>query len=74
MSAITRKSSTDSGKQAFADFSSATADKVLDVVKDSFVAGAQFSFRIVAAIALIGLATAALGVRPSAPDRSTEPA
>jgi dipeptide/tripeptide permease len=55
---------TDSGKQAFGDFSSSVADKVLDVVRESFVSGAQFSFRIVAAIALVGLAIAALGVRP----------
>jgi EmrB/QacA subfamily drug resistance transporter len=65
---------TDSGKQALADFDTSVADKVIDVVKESFVAGAQFSFRVVAAIALIGLATAALGVRPSEPDRSGEPA
>jgi EmrB/QacA subfamily drug resistance transporter len=57
---------TDSGKQAFADFSGPVADKVLDVVRESFVSGAQFSFRIVAAIALVGLAIAALGVREPA--------
>jgi EmrB/QacA subfamily drug resistance transporter len=55
---------TDSGKKAFAEFSPSVADKVLDVVRESFVAGAQFSFRIVSAIALIGLATALIGVRP----------
>jgi hypothetical protein len=65
---------TDSGTQAVADFSGATADKVLEVVRDSFVSGAQFSFRIVAAIALVGLTIAALGVRPSPPARSAEPA
>ncbi len=37
------------------------------MVKESFVSGAQFSFRVVAAIALVGLATAALGVRPAEP-------
>ena len=35
---------TDPGNAAFSDFSTSVADRVLDVVKDSFVAGAQFSF------------------------------
>jgi EmrB/QacA subfamily drug resistance transporter len=65
---------TDSGKQALSDFDTSVADRVIDVVKESFVAGAQFSFRIVAAIALVGLATAALGVRPAESARSAEPA
>jgi hypothetical protein len=65
---------TDSGKQALSDFDTSVADRVIDVVKESFVAGAQFSFRIVAAIALGGLATAALGVRPAESARSAEPA
>jgi EmrB/QacA subfamily drug resistance transporter len=63
---------TDSGKKAFADFSGPVADKVLEVVRDSFVAGAQFSFRVIAAIALVGLVIAALGVRPA--PQSQEPA
>lgn len=63
---------TDSGKQAFADFSGPVAEKVLEVVRDSFVAGTQFSFRVVAAIALLGLVVAVLGVRPA--ERSPEPA
>lgn len=63
---------TDAGKQAYADFSGPVADKVLEVVRDSFVAGAQFSFRVVAAIALLGLVVAVLGVRPA--ERSPESA
>jgi dipeptide/tripeptide permease len=63
---------TDSGKKAFADFSEPVAEKVLEVVRDSFVAGAQFSFRVIAAIALVGLVIAALGVRPA--PQSREPA
>jgi hypothetical protein len=55
---------TEPGKEAFAQFSGSTADKVLDVVNDSFVAGAQFSFRVVGVIALAGLVAAILGVRP----------
>ncbi len=65
---------TESGKQAVSDFGAGAADKVLEVVRDSFVSGAQFSLRIVAAIALVGLAIAALGVRPTPPDESAEPA
>jgi EmrB/QacA subfamily drug resistance transporter len=56
---------TDSGQKAFSDFSTSVADRVLAVVKDSFVAGAQFSFRIVAGIAVIGLLVAIVGVRPA---------
>jgi EmrB/QacA subfamily drug resistance transporter len=55
---------TESGKRAFADFGTSTADRVLEVVKESFVAGVQLSFRIIAAIALIGVVVALLGVRP----------
>ena len=39
------------------------------MVKDSFVGGIQLSLRVVAAIALIGLVIAILGVRP----KSTAP-
>ena len=39
------------------------SSRVLAVVNDSFVAGAQFSFRVVGVIALVGLVVAILGVR-----------
>ncbi len=57
-------SGTEPGTAAFKDFSTSVADRVLDVVKESFVAGAQFSFRVVGVIALIGLVVAILGVKP----------
>jgi EmrB/QacA subfamily drug resistance transporter len=65
---------TESGKSAFADFSTSTAERVLEVVKESFVAGVQLSFRVIAAIALVGLVIAVLGVRPREPAKSPEPA
>ena len=34
---------TESGKSAFADFSTSTAERVLEVVKETFVAGVQLS-------------------------------
>ena len=55
---------TDSGEAAFADFSGPVADRVLRVTEESFVSGAQFSFRVVGGIALVGLVVAILGVRP----------
>ena len=57
---------TDSGKAAFSDFSASVADRLLEVVNESFVAGAQFSFRVVGLIALVGLVVAVLSVRPGA--------
>jgi len=56
---------TDSGNAAFSDFSASVADRVLRVVNESFVAGAQFSFRVVGLIALVGLVVAILSVRPA---------
>ena len=55
---------TEPGTAAFNDFDTSVADKLLDVVRDSFVAGAQFSFRVVGVIALFGVLVAVLGVRP----------
>jgi EmrB/QacA subfamily drug resistance transporter len=65
---------TEPGKQAFSEFGTSVADKVLDTVKDSFVAGVQLSFRVVAAIAVLGLVVAILGVRPADPDTEPKPA
>jgi EmrB/QacA subfamily drug resistance transporter len=64
---------TEPGQRAFADFGSAAADKVLEVVKDSFVAGVQLSFRVVAAIAVVGLVIAILGVRPEEGEAAADP-
>ena len=55
---------TEPGDAAFEQFDTSVADKVLDVVKDSFVGGIQLSLRVVAAIALVGLVIAIIGVRP----------
>jgi EmrB/QacA subfamily drug resistance transporter len=54
---------TEPGQEAYQQFDASVADKVLDVVKDSFVAGVQLSLRVVAAIALVGLVIAIRGVR-----------
>ena len=61
---------TESGERAFADFGSGVADRVLDVVRDSFVAGVQLSLRVVTAIALVGLVVAILGIRPRSPEEA----
>ncbi|HSI81452.1 MAG TPA: MFS transporter, partial [Solirubrobacterales bacterium] len=55
---------TDSGQAAFEDFRTAVADRVLDVVRDSFAAGVQTSLRVAAAIAVAGFVIALLFVRP----------
>jgi EmrB/QacA subfamily drug resistance transporter len=62
---------TEPGTEAFQQFDTSVADKVLEVVQDSFVAGVQLSLRVVAAIALVGLVIALKGVRVP---RSTESA
>ena len=62
---------TEPGEAAFRQFDTSVADKVLDVVKDSFVGGVQLSLRVVAAIALVGLVIAIRGVRVP---QSQEPA
>ena len=54
---------TEPGNAAFNQFDTSVADKVLDVVKESFVGGIQLSLRVVAAIALVGLVIAIRGVR-----------
>ncbi len=64
---------TEPGNAAFNQFDTSVADKVLDVVKDSFVGGIQLSLRVVAAIALIGLIIAIRGVRPTAAQPAEAP-
>jgi EmrB/QacA subfamily drug resistance transporter len=64
---------TEPGEEAFAKFDTSVANRVLDVVRDSFVAGVQLSLRVVAAIALIGLVIAILDVRPGT-EQAGEPA
>jgi MFS family permease len=54
---------TEPGNAAFHQFDNSVADKVIEVVKDSFVSGVQLSLRVVAAIALVGLVIAIRGVQ-----------
>jgi hypothetical protein len=54
---------TEPGRAAFADFDTSVVDRVLDVVRESFVTGVAFSLRVIAAIALLGLLIAIVGVR-----------
>ena len=66
---------TEPGQRAFAQFNTSVAERVLDVVKESFVAGVQLSLRVVAVIALAGLVVAILRVRPGEqPAPAAEPA
>jgi EmrB/QacA subfamily drug resistance transporter len=66
---------TEPGNAALSQFDPSVADKVIDVIKDSFVSGVQFSFRVIAAIALVGLVIAIRGVRvPKTQPQSPEPA
>ena len=66
---------TEPGTAAASQFDPAVADKVLEVVKDSFVSGVQLSLRVIAAIALVGLLIAIKGVRvPKTQPESPEPA
>jgi EmrB/QacA subfamily drug resistance transporter len=53
---------TDSGNQVIADFSGEAADRLLQAVRDSFVSGLQVSFRVVAAIAVVGFVIALLNI------------
>jgi EmrB/QacA subfamily drug resistance transporter len=57
---------TDSGRAAFAEFRPAVAERLLEVVRDSFAAGVQAGLRVAAGAALLGLVIAVLFVRPGA--------
>jgi MFS family permease len=65
---------TESGRLAFNDFGTGVADKLLDVVSESFVAGIQLAFRVVGALAVVGLVVALLAVRPAKPAENGAPA
>ena len=66
---------TEPGEAAFHQFDVSVADKVLEVVKDSFVGGVQLSLRVVTGIALVGLVIAIRGVRvPKTQPQSPAPA
>lgn len=61
---------TEPSQRAFVQFDAGVADRVLDVVRDSFVAGVQTSLRVVTAIALVGLVIAILGIHPRSPEEA----
>ncbi len=65
---------TESGSVAFRDFGTAVADELLEVVNESFVAGIQLAFRVVAALAVVGLLVALVAVRSGKPARDQGPA
>ncbi len=46
---------TDAGEKALAQLGPKVADQILAIVRDSFVAGIQTTFKVVAAVALVGL-------------------
>lgn len=63
---------TDSAAEILRRFSERTADRLLELVREAFAAGMQWSFRLVAALALCGLLVSVLFVggslrRPHAP-------
>lgn len=53
---------TDSGREALSLFGSDAAERVLEIVRDSFVVGIQTGFRVVAAVAIVGFVVALLFV------------
>jgi Na+/melibiose symporter-like transporter len=53
---------TKSGQQALNEFGPQAADRVLQIVRDSFVTGIQSGFKVVSAIALVGFVIAVLFV------------
>jgi hypothetical protein len=55
-------SGTDSAREVLARLPSAAADRVVAVVRDAFAAGMQWSFRLVALLALAGLIVTVLRV------------
>jgi MFS family permease len=55
-------SGTDSAREVLARLRSAAADRVVAVVRDAFAAGMQWSFRLVALLALAGLIVTVLRV------------
>ena len=59
---------TEPGQRAFDQFSSSGADRALDVVRDSFVAGIHAGFRVVSLIAVVGVVIALLFIGGHADD------
>jgi EmrB/QacA subfamily drug resistance transporter len=53
---------TESAAQILARFSGTTADRLLELIRDAFAAGMQWAFRLVAALALLGVLVSVLYV------------
>ena len=68
---------TDAAEAALSELPTSAMDRIVDIVRDSFVYGIQVSFRVIAAIAVLGLIIALLfvggrlfgGKRATAPPR-----
>jgi len=65
---------TDSAAQILSRFSERTADRLLELVREAFAAGMQWSFRVVAALAFCGVVVSVLFVGGSLLHRTEEPA
>jgi hypothetical protein len=65
---------TESSTEILARFSSGVADRLLELIRDAFAAGMQWAFRLVAALALIGVLISILFVGGSLlRERNAEP-
>jgi EmrB/QacA subfamily drug resistance transporter len=64
---------TESAAQILARFSSKTADRLLELIREAFAAGMQWSFRLVAALAVLGLLVSVLYVGGSLLHRNAAP-
>ena len=60
---------TDSAQGLLAQFPPPAADRLVELVRDAFASGMQWGFRLVAALALVGLVIAAVGVGRKRPAR-----
>jgi EmrB/QacA subfamily drug resistance transporter len=65
---------TDSATEILRRFSERTAERLLELVREAFAAGMQWSFRLVAALALCGLVVSVLFVGGTLTRRRHEPA
>ena len=66
---------TESSTEILARFSRGVADRLLELIRDAFAAGMQWAFRLVAALALVGLSSRCCGSaarcgRPRAPEEA----
>jgi EmrB/QacA subfamily drug resistance transporter len=70
---------TESSAEILARFSQRVADRLLELIRDAFAAGMQWAFRLVAALALVGVLISVLSVggplrgRRAAPEQTAQP-